>query len=421
MNSTDKLLARRTRLLGPAYRLFYERPLHLVRGEGVWLYDSDGRAYLDVYNNVAHVGHCHPRVVEAVTRQTQLLNTHTRYLHETILEYAERLTATFPEELSYAMFVCSGSEANELALRIARAATDGQGTIVTAHSYHGNTSTLAQVSTAHDWIARGLDVQAVPAPDTYRTSPDEDAAEVRRALGELRTAGIQPAAFLIDTIFSSDGIFTAPTGYLAAAVEQVRQAGGLFVADEVQPGFGRTGEHLWRFEKYGVVPDIVTLGKPMGNGQPLAAVIATSDVMERFAESTRYFNTFGGNPVSCAAGLAVLNVLEEEKLQENALRVGVYLKEGLERLRSQWDFVGDVRGQGLYFGVELVRDGATREPATEEAAVVIDDMKERGVLIGSTGPRANVLKLRPPMVFNRKNADQLLESLDAALRVGFSK
>ena len=417
MTSTDQLRARRSRVLGPAYRLFYDRPLHLVRGEGVWLFDEDGRAYLDVYNNVAHVGHCHPRVVEAVIRQTQTLNTHTRYLHQTILEYAERLTATFPKELRYAMFVCSGSEANELALRIAKAATGAEGTLVTAHAYHGNTGTLAQVSTAHGWIARGRDVKPIPAPDTYRRAHREDGVEAAtRALHELQQDDLKPAAFLIDTIFSSDGIFIPPGDFIKATVERVRHAGGLFIADEVQPGFSRTGKHMWHFERYGVVPDIVTLGKPMGNGQPLAAVITTSAVMERFAASTRYFNTFGGNPVSCAAGLAVLDVLEEEKLQDNAHTVGAYLKDGLERLQSDWDVIGDIRGEGLYHGVELVIEPATREPATKVAATIVNDLRERGVLIGATGPHANILKLRPPMVFTRENADHLLEALEAALR-----
>ena len=424
LHSIEGLLARRGRLLGGAYRLFYDRPLHIVRGQGVWLYDADGRAYLDVYNNVAHVGHCHPHVVDALRLQAETLNTHTRYLHETVLDYAERLTSLFPDELSVCMFACSGSEANELALRIAKAGSGGTGVIVTECAYHGNTTTLTELSTTHAYERRGPHVKTCVAPDTYRgpyRSGEADlgkkyAAHVGRALDELRQDGIQPAALLLDTIFSTDGILTAPADYFPEALERVRAAGGLFIADEVQPGFGRTGDCTWGFQRYGVVPDIVTLGKPMGNGHPLSAVITTPRLVEKFAENARYFNTFGGNPVSCAVGLAVLEVLERERLQDHARTVGGQLKRELTRLQAKHDVIGDVRGHGLYLGVELVRDRATLEPARNEAAAVVNGLRDRGVLIGLTGRDDNVLKLRPPMAFNEQHVDQLVESLDATLR-----
>ena len=419
-----RLRDRRTRLLGPAYQLFYDRPLHLVRGEGVWLYDADGRAYLDAYNNVPHVGHCHPQVVEALARQAGTLNTHTRYLHETVLEYAERLTSKFPGKLDTCMFACTGSEANELAVRIARACTGGEGFIVTEHAYHGNTNKIVELSPNHDYVERGESVKTVPAPDGYRGlhragEPDlgkQYAAHVDDALNKLHKQGVRPAAFIIDTIFSSDGIFTETADYVRVAVDKVRSAGGLFIADEVQPGFGRTGAQMWGFERHRVVPDIVTLGKPMGNGHPLSAVVTTPEIVEKFAERARYFNTFGGNPVSCAAGLAVLDVLEREKLQDNAREVGAYLKGRLEEQRSRHELIGDVRGQGLYIGVELVRNRETREPASSEAAVVVNGLRDHGILIGTTGGDGNVLKLRPPMVFSRENADQLTGALEATLR-----
>lgn len=419
----EQILSRRQHLLGPAYRLFYDRPLHLVRGDGVWLYDADGRAYLDVYNNVAHVGHCHPHVVEAIHRQAATLNTHTRYLHETVLDYAERLTSQLPDELSVCMFACSGSEANELALRIARTCTEGEGVIVTEHAYHGNTTALAQVSTTHKYVQRDATISTCPAPNTYRfpfAASGGDlgkryAATVGNSLEAFRAAGVRPAAFLVDTLFATDGILTAPPGYFTDAVARVREVGGLFIADEVQPGFGRTGEGMWGFEQHGVVPDIVTMGKPMGNGHPLAAVVARRPLVERFAETARYFNTFGGNPVSCAAGMAVLDVLERERLQQNARDVGALLKAELVKLQARHEIVGDVRGQGLFLGMELVRDRESLEPASLEAQQLVNDLRDRGVLTGLTGRYDNVLKIRPAMVFSPDNARQLIDALEAAL------
>lgn len=412
------LIGRRRSLLGSAYRLFYDEPVHIVRGEGVWLFGADGRKYLDMYNNVPHVGHCHPRVVDAVCRQMGTLNTHTRYLYENVLELAERLVATFPPGLDNVMFSCTGSEANELALRIARAVSGGNGIIVTDFAYHGNTKATYEISTEDIPPADVPDyVATVPSPDTYRDAADADtyARHVREAIGTLRDRGVRPAAFIVDTIISSGGVITPPAGYLSTAAELIREAGGLFIADEVQPGFARTGKHFWGFEADDVVPDIVTVGKPMGNGHPLAATIARHDLVDEFAKHANYFNTFGGNPVSCAAGLAVLDVIEEEQLQDNAVTTGQYLTDCLERLAERHDCIGDVRGSGFFKAVELVEDRGSKKPATEKAARVVNGLRERGILTSSIGPHDNIMKLRPPMVFMREHADLFAGALDEVL------
>lgn len=419
------LLERRRRLLGPAYSLFYDDPLHIVRGEGVWLHDADGRRYLDMYNNVPHVGHCHPAVTDAIARQSATLNTHTRYLHELVLDYAERLTGTMPDGLDVAMFSCTGTEANELALRIARAVTGGRGVIVTEHSYHGNSQAVAEITgeyqdadTLPPWVA------LVPAPDVYRgpyrgaDAAQRYAAHVGEALDAFRQRNIRPAALVLDTIISSDGVVAVPPGYLEQAAELTRAAGALFVADEVQPGFGRTGTHFWGFEKDAVVPDIVTMGKPIGNGHPLAATVSRKDIVEEFARTSHYFNTFGGNPVSAAAGLAVLDVLESERLQENALGVGEFLVNGLRRLGGRFDAIGDVRGSGLFIAVELVDDRDSRAPATLLAARLVEELRRNRVLCHTIGRDENILKLRPPMVLSRENAGLFLDTLETALGGG---
>ena len=416
------MIERRRKLLGSAYKLFYHEPVHLVRGEGVWLYDAAGRKYLDMYNNVPHVGHCHPYVVEALTKQIATLNTHTRYLHESILEYAERLTGKLADGLDTAMFTCTGSEANELALRIARHFTNGTGIIVTNFAYHGNTKAIYEISTSDIAASKLAEyVVTVPFPDIYRGEfHGQDAGEkyagyVQRAVDELKRRGIKPAAFVIDTIISSGGVVEPPRGYLKAAAEIIRNAGGLFVADEVQPGFGRTGKQFWGYEADGLIPDIVTMGKPMGNGHPLAATVSRREIVEKFASRGRYFNTFGGNPVSCVAGLAVLDVLEQEGLQENARLVGEYLTAGLQALAEKHTAIGDIRGTGLFIAVELVKDRVSREPATAFADDVVNGLRDRGVLTGSIGPDANILKLRPPMVFSKENADYMLDILGETL------
>jgi 4-aminobutyrate aminotransferase-like enzyme/Ser/Thr protein kinase RdoA (MazF antagonist) len=428
----ERLLEERRHHLGPSLSLAYRRPLEIVRGWMQFLYDREGRRYLDAVNNVPHVGHGHPRVVRAGQRQMALLNTNTRYLHELAVRYAERLWATLPSPLSVCYFVNSGSEANELALRLARAYTGRRDVIVVEGAYHGNTTTLVDVSPyKHDgpggagapsWVYK------VPMPDTYRgrfrrdepSAGERYAAFLAETIGRMRSRGAQPSAFLCESILSAGGQIVLPEGYLTAAYAHVRRAGGLCIADEVQVGFGRSGSHFWAFETQDVVPDIVTLGKPMGNGHPLGAVITTPEIAAAFANGMEYFSTFGGNPVSCAIGLAVLDVIADERLQANARRVGERLQAGCRTLASRHPAVGDVRGLGLFLGVELVRDRTTLEPASEEAGYVASRMRELGVLVSTDGPFHNVLKIKPPLVFTDDDADHLVATLDAVLSEGLS-
>jgi len=414
--STQDMIARRSRLLGPAYRLFYDQPVQFVRGEGVWLYDVAGHRYLDAYNNVASVGHCHPQIVQAIARQAAVLNTHTRYLHETVLDFAEKLLATFPPQIGHVMFTCTGSEANDLALRVARTCTGGTGFIVTANAYHGVTSALAELSPSLGLpLPEGSHVRLVPAPGSAANAGEIFAGHVRDALADMKKSGIRPTALLVDTIFSSDGVFADPPGFLRAAVEAVRAEGALFIADEVQPGFGRCGEQMWGFARHGLVPDLVTMGKPMGNGHPVAGMAARPELLAEFGRRSRYFNTFGGNPVSAAAGIAVLDVIESERLMQNAQHTGAYLIKLLMELQARHALIAEIRGAGLFVGVELRHGGPTGAPATAEAARVVNLLRERRVLISSAGPHGNVLKIRPPLVFGTEHADLLVERLDQAL------
>ena len=402
---SGELLARRRRVLGSALEsLSYRSPLHLVRGNGAWMEAADGRRYLDAYNNVPVVGHAHPRVVDAIARQAATLNTNTRYLHEHVVELAERLVATMPEGLDTVLFVNSGSEANDLAWRLATTATGADAGIATAWSYHGVTDAVADFSTS-EWPRdeHPARVEAYPAPDTYRgryADASDPAsvgrAEITEAVARLAERGRRPAALFVDSTFTSDGIFVPEPAVVGEIVAAAREAGALFVADEVQSGYGRTGE-LWGFARWGVAPDIVTLGKPMGNGHPIAAVITRAEIVDRFGSRTTFFSTFGGNPVACAAALAVLDVLEDEHLITNAASVGESLRSQLRALAERHSAIGDVRGRGLMTGVELVRDRVTREPAEDVAARAKDAMAERGVLIGTTGRHGNVLKIRPPL------------------------
>lgn len=415
-----RLVERRERLLGPAYRLFYERPLHTVRGEGVWLYDDQGRRYLDAYNNVASIGHCHPRVVDAMHRQALQLNTHTRYLQEGILDYAEQLLETFDDELDRVMFTCTGSEANDLALRIAKQYTGGTGVIITQFAYHGVTGDIAELSPS---LGGGIvipeHVRRVRAPDAYRLGAEQVsstfAADVQAAIADMKAHGIRPAAILLDGIFSSDGVLPGPEGFLAEGIAVAQAAGMLYIADEVQPGFARTGLNMWGFTRHNVRPDIVTLGKPMGNGQPIAGIVGRREVVDHFGKNMRYFNTFGGNPVSCAAGKAVLDVIQEEHLQQRSHAIGGYLLDGLSKLAQRHEIIGDVRGAGMFLGIELVTDRLTQRPAAEQAAKVVNVMRENGVLISAAGPRANVLKVRPLLTFTKEHADLLIEAVDTAM------
>ena len=428
--SREETLAARRRLLGRNLSLAYRRPLEIVRGWMQYLYDETGRAYLDTFNNVPLVGHSHPRVVRAAQEQLALLNTNTRYLHDNAVRYAERLTALLPEPLRVCYFVSSGSEANELALRLARARTGRDDVIVLEHAYHGNTAKLVDVSPykfdGPGGGGRKPFVHVVPLPDDYRgahrRSDPERGAKYARPVGDvvaaLRERGAGACTFLTETLPSVGGQVVLPPGYLAEAYRHVRAAGGVCIADEVQVGFGRLGTHFWGFETQGVIPDVVVMGKPIGNGFPLAAVVTTREIAAAFDNGMEYFATFGGNPVACAVGLAVLDVLRDEHLQERARRVGGHLRAALEKLMARHSLVGDVRGSGLFLGVELVRDRATLEPATEEASYVVNRLRERGILSGVDGPFENVLKIRPPLVFGETDADRFVSTLDDVLAEG---
>lgn len=414
------LVNRRKRTFGPTSMLFYERPLNLVKGEGVWLHDADGTRYLDAYNNVPSVGHCHPRVVEAVSKQIATLNVHTRYLYDNVYTYAERLLATMPEAVSNVVFTCTGSESVDLALRIARVVTGGTGFIVTENAYHGNTSAVTEISpSSASAEPRPPYVFLVPAPDTYRQDPREVdqrlSNDVRAAIVGMRERGIRLAGFIADSIFSSDGVFPGNPGFMADAVSDVREAGGVYIADEVQPGFGRTGETMWGFSRHDLVPDMVVMGKPMGNGFPMGGLAVKPDLLTEFGSSSGYFNTFGGNPVAAAAGLAVLDVLASEGLQLNAFETGAYLRSELRIAATSSECVGDVRGVGLYTGVEIVKDKNSREPDREAAERIVNELRRRNVLIGTAGKHGNVLKIRPPLCFVREHADMFLESFSGAL------
>lgn len=418
---TAAMIERRDALLGPAYRLMYEHPLHIVRGEGVWLIDPQGRRYLDAYNNVASLGHCHPAVTEAICKQAQTLATNTRYLHDTILELAERLLATVPEtDLAHLMLTCTGSEANDVAYRIAKVRTGGTGVIVTETAYHGFTDAVSQFSPSLGaTVDLGAHVRLVPAPRLYHADGadlgERFTLDVEAAIADLRRHGIKPAALIIDSLFTSDGILPGPAGFLKGAVDAIKRAGGIFIADEVQPGFGRTGEHMWGFQRHGLIPDIVTLGKPMGNGQPVAGLLATADVLAEFGKNSRYFNTFAGNTVSCAAALAVLDTIEKEGLVQHAARVGKILHDGIAALANRHEAIGDVRGAGMFVGVELVSDRASRAPDRELTSRVVNLMRDKGVLLSACAMGHNVLKIRPPLVLSAEQAGMVIETLDEAL------
>jgi 4-aminobutyrate aminotransferase-like enzyme len=440
MNS-DEILAARRRTIGGNVSIGYRRPVHVVRGAMQYLFDDTGRRYLDGYNNVPHVGHCHPRVVDAAARQMRALNTNTRYLHEHLAQYAERLAATLPQPLQVCYFVSSGSEANELALRLARAHTRRRDLIVLDAAYHGNTTTLVDIS-PYKFNGPGGEgkpswVHVLPLPRrqtrtaglnphetrTTTLTPDRPAAgaaaeyanAVSTVLEHMRSAGAAPCGFIAESCPSVAGQIMLPPGYLAEVYRHVREAGGVCIADEVQTAYGRIGTHGYGFESQGVVPDIVAMGKPIGNGHPIGAVVTTPEIAASFDNGMEFFSTFGGNTVSCAVGLAVLDVMRDEQLQQNALEVGTQLFEGLTSLMTRHPLIGDVRGSGLFLGVELVRDHTTLEPAAAEATYVVDRMRELGILLGTDGPHHNVVKIRPPMPFTREDGEVLAAVLDRVL------
>jgi len=427
----ETLTVRRNRL-GGNLSIAYRSPVKIVRGWMQYLYDEQGRKYIDAYNNVAHVGHCHPRVVEAAQSQISVLNTNTRYLHDNVNQYAERLTSFLPEPLEVCYFVNSASEANELALRLARAFTKQKDMIVLDAAYHGNTTSLIDISPykhdgpggagTPDWVHK------VPVPDVFRgefKADDSDAgakyaAYVKRATELLKSNGRELAGFIAESLPSVAGQIVFPDGYLSDVYRYIREAGGVCIADEVQTGFGRVGTHLWGFEMQNATPDIVVLGKPIGNGHPLAAVITRRNIAEAFDNGMEYFTTFGGNPVSCAVGLAVLDVLQDERLQQHALRVGHLLLDGLKSFVGKYDMIADARGAGLFLGLELVRDLSTLEPAPAEASFIANRMRDHGILLGTDGPYHNVVKIRPPMPFDESDAEFLLETMEKILEEDFS-
>ncbi len=425
--SSNELRQLRQRYFSKTLSLSYQQPLKIVRGFGAYLYDESGADYLDMVNNVCHVGHCHPQVVAAGQQQMALLNTNTRYLHDNLVDYAEQLLATMPDELSVCFFVNSGSEANELAFRLARAATGQRDLIVVDGAYHGNTQSCIDAS-PYKFDGPGGEgamahVHKVLLPDPYRgqfqgysqSAGAAYAADVGRALAEIAAAGRQVSAFICESLQGVAGQIIMPAGYLQQVYAQIRAAGGLCIADEVQVGFGRVGSQMWGFQTQQVLPDIVTLGKPIGNGHPMAAVITTRAVADAFANGMEFFNTFGGNPVSCAIGTAVLKVLQQERLPQRALETGLYMQQQFRQLQQQYPIIGDVRGMGLFLGVELVTDRNNKTPATAQMDWLVEFMKQQRILLSSEGPYANILKIKPPLAFGRREADRFLESFEQGL------
>lgn len=413
--TTNTSLLERRKVLGTAYRLFYEQPVHLVRGEGVWLEDIDGKRYLDMYNNVPVVGHANPAVVQAMTQQASILNTHTRYLHENVVAYAEQLLALFPKELNRAVFTCTGSEANDLALRIAHEVTGRRGVIVTQNAYHGVTSLLADMSPSLRPVAEHVEV--VPAPTSLQGSATEIASEfaalVDAAAQRLAAKGVPVCALMVDTVFASDGLYLPSQGVLAAAAKVVRQHGGLFIADEVQGGFARVGGQWWAFQQDDVIPDMVTLGKPMGNGHPIGAVVVREQWLHDFGTRCRYFNTFGGNTVSAAVGLAVLHELHKLNATQHVQQVGNDLGQHLHAL-STHELVQAVRGSGLYWSITL--QGNDTHTASELAVLLVNGLRQEGILIGTCGQKNDALKIRPPLVFAKEHVSLFMEVLQQQLQ-----
>ncbi|XP_064599856.1 5-phosphohydroxy-L-lysine phospho-lyase-like [Liolophura sinensis] len=431
--SKTETLTLRKKHIGPSCALFFrESPLKIVRASGQYMYDEKGVAYLDCINNVCHVGHSHPDVVEAACAQMKVLNTNSRYLHDNIVLLAQKLTSTLPEQLSVVYFVNSGSEANDLARRLAEAHTGSKDVITLDHAYHGHVISIMEIS-PYKYHGKGpmpntTEVHVADCPDVYRGKyrdcdyPGEDlglkyAEDVRAIINSLQSKGRKLGCYIAESMQSCGGQIVFPQSYLPTVYRHVKEAGGVCIADEVQVGFARHGKHFWAFQSYGVVPDIVTMGKPMGNGHPVAAVVTTPEVAASFTNTgIEYFNTYGGNPVSCAVALAVLDVIKKDKLQENAIQVGAYLKEKMLGLMEKFPVIGDVRGEGLFVGVDLVKDRETREPNAELAALILSSLIRQQILLSRDGPHCNVLKFKPPMCFTKENVDLVSEKLEEVLR-----
>ena len=413
----------RDKYIGPSLSVSYDKPLHIIRGEGQYLFDSDGKQYLDAVNNIQHVGHCHPKVVEAARHQYDKLNTNTRYLDETIVNYAKDLTSKLPRELDVCFFTNSGSEANDLALRIARHYTQSKETIVLGAAYHGNLSSLIEISPYKHHGPGSLAppdfVYTIPMPDAYRGKYRGDNAvnsyvgEVEKAINLIQKNCNKIPVFIAESLMGCGGQLVLPNGFLKSTFDLIREVGGICIADEIQIGFGRMGSHFWGFETCDVIPDIVTMGKSMGNGHPLSVVVTTREIADAFNNGMEYFNSFGGNPVSCAVGHAVLNVIEDEGLQQNSEDLGNYLLNQLNKIENS--LIGQVRGKGLFIGIELIKDHKTLTPAGEDANAIVNGMKDAGILISADGPDHNVLKIKPPIVFTRENADELVFNLTSVL------
>tara|TARA_B100000927_G_scaffold290844_1_gene290788 strand:- start:2171 stop:3457 length:1287 start_codon:yes stop_codon:yes gene_type:complete len=425
MLNRNQLLEMRKKYLSPSLSLSYDKPLHIVRAKGQFLYDSKGDRYLDAVNNIQHVGHCHPKIVSAASEQYGILNTNTRYLDETVINYAKDLTNYLPNGLTTCFFTNSGSESNDLALRLARTATDSKETIVLDGAYHGHVSSLIDISPYKHNSKGGSGppsyVHTVPMPDSYRGKYRGEEAltgyidELKNILYSIKKNGKNISAFVVESIMGCGGQLILPDGFLERAFELVRDEGGVCIADEVQIGFGRVGSKFWGFETANVQPDIVTMGKSMGNGHPLSVVVTKKQIADKFNNGMEYFNSFGGNPVSCAVGKAVLNVIEDEKLQQNAHKVGEYLLEKLKQLQGEFPLIGQVRGMGLFIGIELIKEKSKLIPAHAEAEKVVNEMMRKRILLSTDGPDHNVIKIKPPMVFSTENADELVLNLSEVL------
>ena len=425
MLNRNQLLELRKKYLSPSLSLSYDKPLHIVRAKGQFLYDSKGDRYLDAVNNIQHVGHCHPKVVSAASEQYGILNTNTRYLDETVINYAKDLTNYLPNGLTTCFFTNSGSESNDLALRLARTATDSKETIVLDGAYHGHVSSLIDISPYKHNSKGGSGppsyVHTLPMPDSYRGKYRGDEAltgyidELKNILYSIKKNGKNISAFVVESIMGCGGQLILPDGFLERAFELVRDEGGVCIADEVQIGFGRVGSKFWGFETANVQPDIVTMGKSMGNGHPLSVVVTKKQIADKFNNGMEYFNSFGGNPVSCAVGKAVLNVIEDEKLQQNAHKVGEYLLEKLKQIQGEFPLIGQVRGMGLFIGIELIKEKSKLIPAHVEAEKVVNEMMRKRILLSTDGPDHNVIKIKPPMVFSTENADELVLNLSEVL------
>ena len=425
MLNRNQLLELRKKYLSPSLSLSYDKPLHIVRAKGQFLYDSKGDRYLDAVNNIQHVGHCHPKVVSAASEQYGILNTNTRYLDETVINYAKDLTNYLPNGLTTCFFTNSGSESNDLALRLARTATDSKETIVLDGAYHGHVSSLIDISPYKHNSKGGSGppsyVHTLPMPDSYRGKYRGDEAltgyidELKNILYSIKKNGKNISAFVVESIMGCGGQLILPDGFLERAFELVRDEGGVCIADEVQIGFGRVGSKFWGFETANVQPDIVTMGKSMGNGHPLSVVVTKKQIADKFNNGMEYFNSFGGNPVSCAVGKAVLNVIEDEKLQQNAHKVGEYLLEKLKQIQGEFPLIGQVRGMGLFIGIELIKEKSKLIPAHAEAEKVVNEMMRKRILLSTDGPDHNVIKIKPPMVFSTENADELVLNLSEVL------